>query len=83
MHLGGLVSTPTITLFGPTDPERIGIFPRDQRHRALVSDSVECIPCHPERGIDECKEALCMTSLGLERVWRETMELLKEIGLHS
>ena len=77
MHIAGLVSTPTLTLFGPTDPLRIGVYPPDRLHRSLVSNAVECSPCHPDRGIDECDDARCMTSLNLERVWRETTEMLE------
>jgi len=77
MHIAGLVSTPTLTLFGPTDPLRIGVYPPDRLHRSLVSNSVDCSPCHPDRGIDECEDAKCMTSLSLERVWKEAREMLE------
>lgn len=81
MHIAGLVSTPTLTLFGPTDPLRIGVYPHKPLQRCLVSDFVDCSPCHPDRGIDDCEAAECMTSLNLERVWKETREMLREIGI--
>ena len=78
MHIAGLVSTPTLTLFGPTDPSRIGVYPPSKLHRSLVSDSVDCCPCHPAGGIDDCETAECMTSLDLEMVWNETRVILRE-----
>ncbi len=77
MHIAGLVSTPTLTLFGPTDPERIGIYPKKQLHRNLISYSIGC-PCHPEREIDDCETAECIKSLSLEKVWNETREMLRQ-----
>ncbi|RKZ04015.1 hypothetical protein DRQ25_17365, partial [Candidatus Fermentibacteria bacterium] len=76
MHIAGLVSTPTLTLFGPTDPSRIGVYPPSSHHRNLVSDEASCRPCHPDRGIKGCESAECMDFLSLDRVWEETRELL-------
>jgi len=76
MHIAGLVSTPTLTLFGPTDPSRIGVYPPSPHHMSLVSDEVSCRPCHPARGIKGCESADCMDYLSLDRVWVETRKLL-------
>ncbi len=76
MHIAGLVSTPTLTLFGPTDPSRIGVYPPSPYHRNLVSDDAPCRPCHPTRGINGCESVECMVSLSLDMVWEETREML-------
>lgn len=76
MHLAGLVGTPTVALFGPTDPSRIGVFPASARHRAVVPCSVPCHPCYPlGRGMD-CGRADCMLAIPVDRVWEELRDLL-------
>lgn len=78
MHIAGLVSIPSIALFGPTDPSRIGIYPPSPYHRNLISGGTPCRPCHPDRGIKGCETAECMFSISLESVWEETRKLLRE-----
>jgi lipopolysaccharide heptosyltransferase II len=78
MHLAGLVGTPTLTIFGPTDPARVGVFPPSRRHRHLIPAGIECSPCHPPRAVESCGSAECMLSVTVDRVWDETMDMLAE-----
>ncbi len=43
LHLAVAVGTPTVSLFGPTDPERVG--PRGEEHRILRKD-LDCLGCY-------------------------------------
>lgn len=77
MHIAGLVSTPSLALFGSTDPSRIGVYPPSPLHRNLISDGTLCRPCHPDGGINGCESAECMSSISLDRVWDETRKMLE------
>lgn len=76
MHIAGLAGTPTLTVFGPTDPKRIGVYPPSSKHVHVLPEGIDCSPCHPARGIDECPEARCMLSIGVETVWDRAVEML-------
>jgi len=76
MHIAGLAGTPTLTVFGPTDPKRIGVYPPSAKHVHVLPEGVECSPCHPARGIDECPEARCMLSITVDTVWERAGKML-------
>jgi ADP-heptose:LPS heptosyltransferase len=44
LHLAAAVGTPTVRLFGPTDPDRFGPLGADVRHK-VVRASLPCQPC--------------------------------------
>ncbi len=74
-HLAALVGTPTVTLFGPTDPG--GWNPDHPRHVA-VTNPVPCAPCDLTR----CPVAghPCLDQLAPATVARATGELLVRTG---
>lgn len=61
MHVARAVDTPTVLLFGPTDPRR---FPLDARRIDLQHGQLECQPCS-EHGHRRCPlgHHRCMTEL--------------------
>jgi len=76
MHVAGLVGTPTLAVFGPTDPDRIGVFPGSARHVSIVPRGFDCRPCHPPMAVDECPDPRCIGSVDVERVWSGLVEML-------
>ena len=70
-HLAGLIGTPTVVLFGPTDPERWA--PRG-RHVRIVSGE----PCHCSTWKDaqRCLDRPCL-SINLSEI-RDLIESIKE-----
>lgn len=44
LHLAAAVGTPTVTLFGPADPDQFAPWGPDQKHIVLTSD-IKCRPC--------------------------------------
>lgn len=44
LHLAAAVGTPTVSLFGPTDPARFA--PRGPEHQVLQKDELLCLGCH-------------------------------------
>lgn len=90
-HLGRIVNTPTITLFGPGSAVICGAgdFWRDSPYRAL---GVENFPCRDQRILfkrrldwvrrcartpAQCAAAACMAAIGSAEVMREADHLLK------
>lgn len=69
MHLAAAVGTPTVAIFGPSDPARYA--PRDPMHEVVRVD-LPCSPCNrirlpPER----CRGIIpdCLTSIDVEMVY--------------
>lgn len=70
-HLAEAVGTPSITLFGPTDPRRWA--PRDQRWHRIVREPVACSPCaYAECPIDH----RCLRRIMPAQVMAQASELL-------
>ena len=75
-HLAALVGTPTVALFGPTDPRRWRpLGPRV----ALVQGAVACAPCGQD-GRRACQAPHCMASISLRVVTEAVAGLLPPIA---
>ena len=73
-HLSAAVGTPTVAIFGPTDPAQWA--PRGG-HVVVLRSEQECAPCGGTRGA-VCPRRLCLESIGVERV---TEVVLRQTGL--
>ena len=71
-HLAAAVGTPTIALFGPTDPEVWG--PRGGRVTILWKSS-GCSPCTGEE-LDRCTHRRCLATIEVEEVIEKAKELM-------
>lgn len=69
MHLSTAVGTPTIGLFGPTDPLRTG--PYGKGH-VIVSAGTPCSPCF----LKSCETRNCMKNITVEMVFEAATRLL-------
>ena len=71
MHVAYAVGTPSVTVFGSTDP--IGTGPVGETAK-IVREPVDCSPCK----LRECPiDHRCMTRISADRVARTALELLK------
>ena len=70
MHIAAAMGTPTVALFGPTDPLRTG--PYGMGHRVLQR-RMDCIPCFKRT----CPENRCLGEISLEEVFCAAEEILK------
>ncbi len=78
LHLAGALGTPTVALFGPTDPDIWGI---KQKNAANLRPSCECAPCSPEI-MRNCTDRECLRSLTAEEIMSRGLELsAKEFGI--
>lgn len=66
MHLGVAVGTPTVGLFGPTDPDKL--LPPGTVHQAVHVSGLACRPCLWERRTRTCADVTCMKDLSVEMV---------------
>ena len=78
-HLAGLAGSPTIAIFGPTDP--LGWGPQGRLVR-IVRASCECAPCGDDRS-RECQDRRCLSLVLVEQVVQEAEELLRASRLES
>lgn len=62
MHIAAAVNTPTVALFGPTDPARTG--PYGKGHR-VVRKELDCSPCFLKR----CATMRCMKEISPDEVF--------------
>lgn len=70
LHIASLLGTPTVALFGPTDPKKYG--PRAEKSR-VVRKELFCSPCEKAR----CPyHHECMEQLSSEEVFKACLELL-------
>jgi len=67
MHVSAALGTPTIALFGPTDPIRHGPFGAGH---TVVKKDMRCSPCYERK----CESCDCMLAIQVEDV----MEVIKE-----
>lgn len=71
-HLSTAVGVPTVTLFGPTDPERWR--PYGELTRAVFDETLECRPCHYKKTCDDQRQ--CLTALSPDRIIEASRQLL-------
>lgn len=71
-HLAGALETPTVGLFGPTGPTKVGLIGTHTQNLQL-SPALDCMPCHKRQcrllanGSDETPP--CMSQIEPENVW--------------
>lgn len=71
-HLSAAAGTPTIALFGPTDPVRWR--PWGENHLALFDAGLPCRPCNYKKSCDNRRQ--CLTELSPELIGRHAMQML-------
>lgn len=69
MHMAFAVGTPTIALFGPTDPKLCGPF--HVKNVEVISVAKTCAPCLGK----ECQEPFCLLQIGPERIYDAALKL--------
>ena len=70
MHIAAAVDTPTVALFGPTDPSRTG--PYGDGH-CVVRKDMTCSPCF----LKKCDSRRCMVEITVEEVFAAVKSLHK------
>lgn len=71
-HLACAVGVPTVTLFGPTDPNRWR--PLGPLTQAVFDETLECRPCHYKKTCDDRRQ--CLTELSPAKVIEASRQFL-------
>jgi len=72
MHMAAATKTPTVAIFGPTDPHKTGPYSSNAK---VVTASFECMPCFSRN----CKHDMrCMRQLPAEQVAQACYEVLQK-----
>lgn len=84
-HLAAALETPTMIVYGPTDPQVWSPSVFDDRHR-IVSKGLDCQPCDRFRRLTgvECHRGedqrhACLTELTVSEVWSRVAVWLRDI----
>ena len=72
MHIAAAVGTPTIALFGPTNPTRHG--PYGENHE-VIEKPVECRPCYKRKCMRKDQPHLCMTEIDPNEVVSQILKV--------
>ncbi len=76
LHLAVAVGTPTVHLFGPSDPAAFGPYGDSARH-AIVSAEMDCAPCgRLDIPASELDEHRCMLTIEAKQVLSAVEEIL-------
>ena len=79
VHLAGLMRTPVLALFGPTNPHE-KISPLAPGEIIWGGESLACRPCYDGRFFHDCRDNRCMSGIETSRVLTAAKRLLAESG---
>jgi heptosyltransferase-2 len=71
-HLAGLVGTPLVLIFGPTNPGNTGAW---ATRRRVLTAKLTCSPCYRLGFLSGCNTPICMVIVTPEEVFREVLDL--------
>jgi heptosyltransferase-1 len=79
-HMAAAIATPTISLYGPTNPERTGALGKQQKH---FRSTLPCAPCLQEKcsiaNMQADNDPPCMGELTPEKILQQ-LQLILETG---
>ncbi len=77
-HISAALATPTLTLYGPTDPALIGATGSNSLH--IIADSFSCAPCYKrdcQHGGTRNLHAQCLQSMSADQCWLAIEKILR------
>ena len=80
MHLAVAVGTPTVHLYGPSDPVTFGPY-GDPRHHQVVTSAIRCSPCGRFLGFEQ--PAPCMRAITVAQVMEAVERVLEASATRS
>jgi ADP-heptose:LPS heptosyltransferase len=87
MHIAVALGTPTVTLFGPSDPAKYGPYGDSKLHRVVVPRNIKCVHCNrirkPPKRCFKDGISLCMDAISVEDVFKECKTLLGSLKRRS
>ena len=77
LHVASAVGTPTVALFGPSNPEVTGSY-RNAGGAVVLQKQIHCAPCKG-KGI-KCRDNICMQRITSQEVCETLFELMGASG---
>lgn len=74
-HLAAALAVPTVSLYGPTDAQKTGLFGQHQIH---LSASYSCAPCFSRictQGGEKPVDPPCFATVSPDRVWEQLIQI--------
>ncbi|MBN1353025.1 lipopolysaccharide heptosyltransferase II [candidate division KSB1 bacterium] len=72
MHIAAAIGTPTVGIFGPTDPKKQG--PYGSQHEVAVKKELHCLGCDKLH----CESNACMRELSVDDVWQAVQKCIEK-----
>ncbi|MDQ2077157.1 lipopolysaccharide heptosyltransferase I [Marinimicrobium sp. ABcell2] len=76
-HLSGALETPTVALYGPTSPTKVGLI-GDHTVNMTLTPALPCMPCHKRQcrflPADSAETPPCMKDIDPSHVWQALQE---------
>ncbi|MGQ9706482.1 MAG: glycosyltransferase family 9 protein [bacterium] len=76
LHIASATNTPTVAIFGPTNPLNYG--PYKNEVSLVINPNIECAPCYKDGYLDECIRVLCWGDVKIEKITNFIKEILKK-----
>jgi len=77
IHIAASQSVPTVSIFGPVDPEVYGPYPRTAEHHIVYKAELPCRPCYHQFKLPPCPyERACLTDIEPAEVLAACEQLL-------
>ncbi len=77
VHIAVSQRVPTVSIFGPVDPDVYGPFPREPQHRVVYKADLPCRPCYHQFKLPPCPyERACLADVEPADVLQACEELL-------
>lgn len=76
-HLAAALNVPTVSIYGPTDPNSVGTKGKNQKH---VSVNFSCAPCWKQKcgyNLPSIEKPACYTSISPEYVWQQVLWVIE------
>jgi ADP-heptose:LPS heptosyltransferase len=77
VHIASALNTPTIAVYGPTNPDRYG--PYKNPASKVIRPVVDCAPCYKDGYIKDCKDMKCWNSISPFDI----IEMIKDLGKYE
>lgn len=77
LHVAVASGSTTVSVFGPSDSNVYGPYPKSGRH-IVVSKDIKCSPCYKKFKAPDCDTLECLNSLNVEDVYCAVKKLLKK-----
>jgi lipopolysaccharide heptosyltransferase II len=81
MHVGVAVGTPTVAIFGPTDPAKL--LPAGTAHQAVYVEGLGCRPCLWDKRQTSCDELTCLKDLSVDQVEAAVLRILPALHVQG